>query len=398
MSVDFEPVRLGPGRRRIEPVVIGLVALVVDVAFAVVKPWESADRTAPSVPVAAASVEPGPAASPSPRPTRQRVLLGTAIDAPRSPTWAEISPVVTRHDAWGIRAIVVDATAAGPGHYAERWFPAAADQAGIRSVTVDGGEAIVALGPTSPSDVDLLDARIWLVHAGDSPGWVDASPVGPRRSSGAFLYERGDRVADAPSPWDPGRYRLDVLTGDEIQRIGVGIPGRLGVVPAATDVPTPTAPEQVLAAGSDPSGVHAGLFATADGSAISLPALGGVLQDDHGAWLDLVLGSGPLGESVIASVYQPRATGLGVMLTPHAIVASATVHRLAPDGRFDSPSVAGGISSTQGRTPYVVFQAPGDSVWPPGVYAVSVSWTDAAGQHDDTWHVELRPGSDISRS
>ena len=28
----------------------------------------------------------------------------------------------------------------------------------------------------------------------------------------------------------------------------------------------------------------------------------------------------------------------------------------------------------------------------PGVYALSIDWTDALGSHAGTWHVELRPG------
>ena len=47
----------------------------------------------------------------------------------------------------------------------------------------------------------------------------------------------------------------------------------------------------------------------------------------------------------------------------------------------------------RGRTPFVVFAAPDGGVWPPGVYAVTVDWTDAAGSHHGTWHVELRPGA-----
>jgi hypothetical protein len=31
-------------------------------------------------------------------------------------------------------------------------------------------------------------------------------------------------------------------------------------------------------------------------------------------------------------------------------------------------------------------------VWMPGVYAISVAWSDGAGTHQGTWHVELRPG------
>jgi hypothetical protein len=69
-----------------------------------------------------------------------------------------------------------------------------------------------------------------------------------------------------------------------------------------------------------------------------------------------------------------------------------SVHRLAPDPQPVDPPVGGGVSQLRGRTPYVLFAAPDDGVWPPGVYAISVVWTDPFGRHDETWHVVLRPG------
>jgi len=56
------------------------------------------------------------------------------------------------------------------------------------------------------------------------------------------------------------------------------------------------------------------------------------------------------------------------------------------------PPVHGGISESEGRTPYVVFEGPGGGALAPGVYALSVSWTDPDGLHAGTWQVELRPG------
>ena len=41
MSVDFDPVRLGPNRRRFDPAIVAVLAVVVAFGFAVLKPWES---------------------------------------------------------------------------------------------------------------------------------------------------------------------------------------------------------------------------------------------------------------------------------------------------------------------------------------------------------------------
>jgi len=94
----------------------------------------------------------------------------------------------------------------------------------------------------------------------------------------------------------------------------------------------------------------------------------------------------------VARAYLPLATGLGVMLTSQARVGSANISRLAPDARFDAGPVLGGLSRIEGRTPYLVFAPRDGGAFTPGVYAVSIEWTDALGSHAGTWHVELRPG------
>jgi len=80
-------------------------------------------------------------------------------------------------------------------------------------------------------------------------------------------------------------------------------------------------------------------------------------------------------------------------LTSHAAVESASIRRLSPEPLSDPPDATGGISNLRGRTPYVVFPAPGDGVWTPGVDALSVDWKDDADAHQGTWQVELRPGA-----
>ena len=95
----------------------------------------------------------------------------------------------------------------------------------------------------------------------------------------------------------------------------------------------------------------------------------------------------------VAVAHLPRATGIGVMFTEHAVVSSATIRRLAPDGLADAAPAFGGVSSLHGRTPYLVFTPTGGAAWAPGVYAISSAWTDPAGSHTGTWYVELRPGS-----
>ena len=129
MSAEFEPVRLGPSRRRIDPLAIGVIAVVVALGVAVVKPWESGpDGNAPA-PSAAAVAR--PAASDARR-------LRVARPRPTYASWPrtrrrgpDIQPIVTPHDAWGVRAIVADERGlaaqlfGASGQLSERWAPAA---------------------------------------------------------------------------------------------------------------------------------------------------------------------------------------------------------------------------------------------------------------------------------
>ena len=95
MSVDFDPVRLRPSRRRLDPVVIGVVVVVVALAAAVVKPWEVGlvHRAA----VTASSAPNAPAAS---IPTESH-LPAAELAAIHMPTWADLAPIVAPHDGVG---------------------------------------------------------------------------------------------------------------------------------------------------------------------------------------------------------------------------------------------------------------------------------------------------------
>jgi hypothetical protein len=92
----------------------------------------------------------------------------------------------------------------------------------------------------------------------------------------------------------------------------------------------------------------------------------------------------------VARTYQAGVAQLGVVLPPGSTVASWTLRRLAP---FDDvPDVGATLIESGDAVSFVAFAAPGGATWRPGVYALSVGWTDGEGAHDETWHVELRPG------
>ena len=396
MSVEFDPVKLGPRRRRIDPVVVGVLVVVIALVVAEVKPWVPSERSDAPGPSAAIAIAPQPASlAPSASPGRTQDPQPTPRPSP-PPSWTDIAPVVDVHRHWGVEAVLLlPATIASQGRpspYISYWSAAAPGPDGPQSAYIArDDQSIVALGVTFPPDDVPVDARIWLVHAGDELEWMDARMIAGGTPEGAMLFERPEPPGAAPNSWPGGHYRIDVLVAGRVRRIAVQIPGRLGSV-SEPDVWPRTSAGLVVPTASDPSAVRVGLFATVNGTGVPLAATPGPLLHEAAAWLRVAGQAGRTSGPTVARAYLPLATGLGVMLTSHATLDSAVIQRLAPDPRFDAGPVLGGISGIQGRTPYVVFAPRDGGAMTPGVYALSIDWTDELGGHVETWHVELRPG------
>jgi hypothetical protein len=385
MSVDFDPVSLTPSRRRVDPVVLGVAAVVVALAFAVVKPWDAG----PDGRIAMASSTPARSAlEASAAPTDgQAIRLVSA----RAPIWADLAPVVTPHDRWGVRAIALDPSgrvvAPSAAAFADLWSPAILTPAGARIAFVERDDrSVVVLGVTVPRAEEPVDARIWRVRRDGQLEWVTAVPILSGDVNGSFLYLRPG-VDESPfAEWGPGDYRIDVLVAGGVRQLDVDLPDRFGFLPPLDDAP-PSPVITVAAADSDLSGVPAGPFATTDGVGVPLSAMPYRPLREYEAWDDLVLYDG----AHVASVSLPRASGLGVMLSPGALLGSATIARLSPSGPpFEAPAP---VEQATEHPPsrFVIFPAPGGGAWRPGVYAISVTWTDDSGPHEGTWHIELRP-------
>ena len=306
---------------------IGAVVVVIAIVIAVAKPWESAPTTLPPSPSQAAVTITGPTSIPSaPAPTQA------------GPDWIAVTDAVTRHDAWGVTAVLghgpsgAGATPATP-RYTELWTPTATDPDGTdMAVVTRGGAEIAALGITVPDGVQPRAVRFWRLHQSNEFEWINAARIDNQAVTHAPLLVRMPLVDGVDSvPWEAGQYRVDVLTGDAIHRISVVIEKQFGDV-APDDWPV-SAPDTVAPSASDPSAIRIGLFATVDGSAVSIPAQGSAPLDEVTAWADVALAVRP----IVATIYLPRATGLGVMLTSHADVNAATIRRLAPDPWPDDP-------------------------------------------------------------
>jgi len=397
VSIDFDPITVRPRRRRSDPVLIVITAIVAGLALAIVKPWASSPT--PEAPVPSVAVARAPSVSPTepPTPTPAAVVAAPAVTTGLpAATWAEVAPIIKTHDQWGVRAILVARrpSVGSPAlpRFLERWttMTPASSILGTAEVARDD-QSVVGLGVTFPSEIEPLDMRIWRLHTNDQAEWIDARPLQPADRDGSFTFARSDPSGSARS-WEAGHYRVDLLAADQLYSIAVQIPGRFGSVPTPDAWPLPTESDLVPPEASDPSEVRAGLFATVDGSGVPLAAQPMAMMSEEVAWRTAIARAGPIGRPVVATLFIPRATGLGVMLTNHVSVQAAGVRRIAPDARFQASPMLGGISNTQGGTPWVAFAPRDGGALPPGVYAVTVHWTDTAGSHDETWHVELRPG------
>jgi hypothetical protein len=402
VSVEFDPVRLGPRRRRGDPVVIGAIVVIVGLALAVMKPWEggglaggpgpTAAAAAVSSPVAGASASPSPSSAPRTRPSVRR-------PAPPAPTWADIGPAVGAHDSFGALAILLGRRltvggAATPA-YIERWSSPTLDPAGTETAFVGGeDQPVVALGVTVPPGESPQDLRIWRIHRDDQLEWIDAHAVAGEPKSRTLLFVRPGGPDSSYTPWLAGQYRVDLLVDGTIRQIAVQVTGRFGNVPPPDDPPI-AASGLVAPLDSDPSRVPFGPFLTVDGTGVPLAVTPRANLAEATAWLEGMGHDVGATRPTVARIYAPRATGIGAMLTSHATVRSATVRRLSPDARLEVHPMLGGISNIHGWTPWVALAAPGDGAWPPGVYALTVAWTDAVGPHENTWHVELLPGPEV---
>jgi hypothetical protein len=233
-GIAFDPVRLGPARRRVDRV--GLVAIVIGLGLvaAVAKPWAGAPS--PAVVQASPSWDASVARSAAPAPP--------SVPAPRIQQFvasrAKILGAIDPHDAWGVRAVVRGQ--AGPGNpngpeYTERWARAVKRPDGSRLALLGtGDESVVALGVTAPAAETPVDIRVWRpTEAGD---WESLDVRSLADTTGDVLLgpPPGDRLA--LETWPAGAYRIELLVGARSAVIDVRLPGRFDRVPQ----PPPTKP------------------------------------------------------------------------------------------------------------------------------------------------------------
>jgi hypothetical protein len=401
VSVDFDPVRIG-GRRRMQPVVAGVAIVLIGLIVAVLKPWEtSTGGVAEASPAASESQATGQASgAPTGGSTRRTTAPADTEDGIPAMRWSDLAGIVGSHPTAGVLAVtghVSRFTGAGADvGLGASWVPGDAAPEGVGpNPGVRSGEAeVLGIGLTFPAGNAPLDVRISLERAGGELEWIDAASVARPAPDDPIVLERS-LSGSTIQPFEAGHYRIDLLRVGSIEMVYVGIADSTGTLPAPIDWPL-TESRLVPAGESDPSGVRFGLFATVDGFATALPVAQRRSFDEVEAWNASRIAPTAGKAASIVHAFLPTATGLGVMLTEHASIDRAVLVRLAPSQLYPIPAApipsVGGISDSQGRTPYIVFEGPDGRAFEPGIYALSVDWTDTTGIHAGTWHVEVQPG------
>lgn len=380
----FEPVRIGR-RRRVDPVLIGVIAVVAGLLAAVAKPWEDRSATAGAAsgsPVPSGVADPSATVPPSSFPSLAPMLL----DDPQAAV--TVLDALESHDTWGVR--VVETAPDWRTGYIERWVPAEGTTSGIREARLPGSETAVVLGVTTPSAETPLDIRVWRPNVDGGWTWLDVHRIGSDRPAGALLLRPPRIGEDDQATWPPGAYRVELLMGTRLERIDIRIPDHTGAIPEAP--PEPSLSGDVFALGT-PLGEYEtpGPFLIVGQNAVPLVADVGGQREVADVWLDPGAAAST-GAPRVATVFQPGVAGMAVLLPNVSSTITGSLVRLAPDAPFDGPAplVVQGDWTT--RPPYIVFEAPNDRPWPAGVYAMQVSWQDPTGTHFDTWHIQLLPG------
>ena len=379
---------------------VGVLVVLIALVAAVAKPWNAgADPAAagPGVDVAEATPSAGTppprtAASASPAPDLPRD--GQALTTASYATWDRVRAAVQPHDAWGIRAITGRPAGllapAGELRFEEVWDQLPTAPRTPPAIDIEPNDrTVVAIGITFPPSHTPIDARIWLEHPSRLE-WIDTQALDSSPSGGGFLY----RIVGADGTvrnWSAGRYRVDVLVDGGVQRFEFTLPNRFEIVPDGAEPPQERANLIDPAGGALPS-LPIGLFATAGGVSIPLRADDGPPLTEVGAWLDVDPGTRQAPRSHVAAAFVPAATGLGVVLPAGSVVGQSSLVRLAPDPLPGNPELVADDAAAPRQAAHVLYRAPGGGAWTPGVYRISIQWTDSTGRHDRSWHVELRPG------
>ncbi len=391
-------------RRGVDRGVVVAVGLIAFVALAVAKPWDFG-KPGPTI-AALASRSPAPtsttvAAAPSHMPFPGPVALPTPVPLPTSgplPTPTPLSDLqadpatlsAAWHQSgfgggWGVGALVPEAplpaslppgasvvTPSEPPHTFQAFWHGFEPTDPNPYPLATGDSPVVALAVTSPPHDPILGLRVWS-SAGDG-GYVAVREL-PDISGGASTVVLPPALAGSGTAvWLPGPYRLEVLTGHDILRFPILVPGAVRVS-ASSGVGLYTADEiEGLVHGLGPGLV---VVRTSDGlprsglDAELLPVQASAPLDDASAWLDL--GGAATPPLTVTSGPSPGTSVIAITLGMAAgeVFKSATLTDLDTGADPVQPTL---VTAGRGAIGSIIIFLPTGSEFAAGTYRLDVRW------------------------
>jgi hypothetical protein len=379
-----EPIRLG-GRRSTSRGRVAAVVAAIFIGVAVWKPWEGAAATAPIGPRGPVGSALAAAGSSTPNDIGGGGGIGHVLpnDGQPFPSNAELLAATTRQPTWGLRAMVLrpgGPTFAGRPNVLERWVavdPGGDPGSSLSPPIAQADDDVAAIGVTTLDDALPLDVRFWSLPTNGPPQRVTAIAI-PGPDAGSWLWLPDRAHATDRGTWQAGDYRIEVLLGSRVVRLGA-------TIPSATQTTTRVAGpygqppfEQVL------QNLDPGPFALADGGAPSLVDGSPPVADEREAWLGSAAGFPP-----VAVVAARQVTAFGMLLAAGGEPVGVVVRRLAP-GSAPIETGANIVTVEPGRRAIIAFPAFG-GVFLDGAYHVTVTWTEGGADRTASWAIEVEP-------
>lgn len=210
---------------------VGVAVVVVGLAMAIAKPWDGDGRSGetdiearPPAVAATASADvmvPGASADPDVAPAARVV--------PADPTdpWTAVGMLAALGDQgeWGVAALTDGPMSSSRiPTYSETWQRAVPTSGGpVAPMILRASAPVRALAVTAPVDDVPLAVRAWTLDAGGA--WIGLTASRPTSARGdADLILLPPAVEEGRLDlWPAGRYRIDLLLGQRVERIDLSI-------------------------------------------------------------------------------------------------------------------------------------------------------------------------------
>jgi hypothetical protein len=249
------------------------------------------------------------------------------------------------------------------------------------SAIAEDGEAVLAVGVTTPATALPLDIRFWRLDTGGAPQrLVPAAVPGP--DPGSWLWRPDPASSTTARAWPAGTYRIDVLLGASLDRIVVVVPGESS--PAGSGPPAATLPPDLA---TDFGRLGEGLFVVVAGRPMAVDSLSAWKHelDEREAWLSPGIDRPTW---AIGRVVSSEVAGIGVVLPEGASPLGLTLDLVspiraavaAPVDLLPLPANPFAIPRQNADRMAIVAHPDGARPFAAGTYRARASWRTADGE------------------